>query len=359
MLASSSGGSVRRRSPRATGPPVGPLARAARRARPAGRARPRCAWCRGSTASSSRRATVALARGSHQRAARRPRSPRWAGSPPTSLSDGQPEPAVERGVLDALGHHRAAGLLEPHDELVAVPAACRGRPSASAATRSSGAVPVLGEPLPGRVGSGGRRCVATPAAPARPARRRRGRPGRRRAARPAPRAGRAGCGRAARGAPGRPRRRARRAGATSAPQRRARRRSRLASSTTALEVGRLAGELGVERRSAARRAAGSTNSRRPRQQRVVPGRARARPVAGQLLVALEDLLDDHPRAAGRLAQPPRGSRAGRPARRGGRCAARRRGPRPTSASSTACVAAKTSGSSTRTPTRVSTSKNRR
>ncbi len=29
----------------------------------------------------------------------------------------QPEPAVEGGVLDALGHHRAAGLLEAHDEL--------------------------------------------------------------------------------------------------------------------------------------------------------------------------------------------------------------------------------------------------
>ncbi len=30
---------------------------------------------------------------------------------------GQPGPAVERGVLDALGHHRAAGLLEAHGEL--------------------------------------------------------------------------------------------------------------------------------------------------------------------------------------------------------------------------------------------------
>ena len=32
---------------------------------------------------------------------------------------GQPGPAVERGVLHALGHHRAAGLLEPDHELVA------------------------------------------------------------------------------------------------------------------------------------------------------------------------------------------------------------------------------------------------
>ena len=39
---------------------------------------------------------------------------------------GQPGPAVERGVLHALGHHRAAGLLEPHRELVLPRPAARG-----------------------------------------------------------------------------------------------------------------------------------------------------------------------------------------------------------------------------------------
>ncbi|HVD28628.1 MAG TPA: hypothetical protein VNC79_09030, partial [Mycobacteriales bacterium] len=63
------------------------------------------------------------------------------------------QPAVERGVLDALGHHRAAGLLEPDHELVPV------RAAALVAQRQlhqqvEGALPVLGQPIAGH--SGGR-----------------------------------------------------------------------------------------------------------------------------------------------------------------------------------------------------------
>ena len=41
-----------------------------------------------------------------------------AGSPPTSFKRQQPRVAVERGVLDALGHHRRRRLLEAGDERV-------------------------------------------------------------------------------------------------------------------------------------------------------------------------------------------------------------------------------------------------
>ena len=103
--------------------------------------------------------------------------------------------------------------------------------------------------------------------------------------------------------------------------------SRLASSTTGAEVGRFAGELGVQAPTSGAAPAGSTNSPPTRQQRVVPGGAGARPVVGQLLVALEDLLDHDPGAAGRARPADAGSRAGRPARPGGRSAGRRPCPR--------------------------------
>ena len=235
------------------------------------------------------------------------RSPRWAGSPPTSLSADEPEPAVERGVLDALGHHRAAGLLEPHDELVggAAPSAGCARPSArshdqrrACSCRSLGAARAPGRAR--RPSTHGRGCSA---APARRARRRRGSGPSRRAAR---------LERLGAAAPGRGRAAEvpwQIAAALDEPvdlgvQARARRRSRLASlddrrrspparrCSSVEQVGR-----------AASAPAGSTKQPADAQQGVVAGRAGARPVVGQLLVALEDLLDDDPGAAGRVGQP--------------------------------------------------------
>ena len=65
------------------------------------------------------------------------------GVPAHLVGAGEAEPAVVGGVLDALGHDRPAGLLEPHPEVVgerprcrAAPAAGRG-PSTSATTTSS------------------------------------------------------------------------------------------------------------------------------------------------------------------------------------------------------------------------------
>ena len=97
---------------------VRPVFAALRRARPGGPGRPPGAWCRGST-------SVVMVAG--QRAASRPAAawnsagltPNRSGSPPTSFSAGQPRPPVEGGVLDPLGQHRAGGLAEPHDQLVA------------------------------------------------------------------------------------------------------------------------------------------------------------------------------------------------------------------------------------------------
>ena len=59
------------------------------------------------------------------------------------------------------------------------------------------------------------------------------------------------------------------------------------------------------------------------QQRVVAGGAGAAPVVGQPLLALEDLLDHHPRVTGGVGQPLEVAARGRPGRRGGRCATRR------------------------------------
>ena len=114
----------------------GPLGRAARPARPAGPGRPRRAWCRGWTASSWWRASRGPA-GRRRRGTRPGSTPSRPGSPPTSFSAGQPGPAVERGVLHALGHHRPAGLLEPHGQLARARAARRGRGPSEHAQRAA------------------------------------------------------------------------------------------------------------------------------------------------------------------------------------------------------------------------------
>jgi len=58
------------------------------------------------------------------------------------------EPAIERSVFHTLGHHRTAGLLEAHHELVAV------RPPATLSEREGSdqvqrVLPLLGQPLAG------------------------------------------------------------------------------------------------------------------------------------------------------------------------------------------------------------------
>ena len=90
----------------------------------AGPARPRSAWCRGSRASSSTSASSCSQPLATRRGARRP-TRQVVGVAAHLVERRQPEPAVERGVLDALGHHRPAGLLEPDDELVRRGRRCR------------------------------------------------------------------------------------------------------------------------------------------------------------------------------------------------------------------------------------------
>jgi len=65
------------------------------------------------------------------------------------------------------------------------------------------------------------------------------------------------------------------------------------------EVGRLAGQVGVEIGERGLRR-GVEQDATDLQQRVIAGRARARPVGGKLLVTLEDLLHHDPRARGRF-----------------------------------------------------------
>jgi hypothetical protein len=72
------------------------------------------------------RARCALARGSARREAE------LAGSPPTSFSDTQAVVDVERGVLDALGHHRRGELLELAREVAHLP---RPSPASASAAR--------------------------------------------------------------------------------------------------------------------------------------------------------------------------------------------------------------------------------
>ena len=239
------------------------------------------------------------------------RGPQVGGVAADLVERGQPQPTVERGVLDALGHHRAAGLLEPHDELVAVPA------PAEVAQRQrddevEGAVPVLREPLPGRVGSGGHDAS---------------RLRRRRLARhdvgPVDRDGDEQLDqRLPQAAPGVVAQLevllADRGGDLDQPGH-LRLQPVLDHEPLGLldddvEVGRLAGEPGVEVGQRRRGRRVEQDSADP-EQRVVARGARARPVAGQPLVALQDLLDDHPRPAGRLGQLPQvAARVGQPVR---------------------------------------------
>ena len=98
--------------------------------------------------------------------------------------------------------------------------------------------------------------------------------------------------------------------------------SRLASATTSSSddpVGRGIRPQPVERVGPRRRRQHLLHP----QQRVVAGGAGAAPVLGQPLLALEDLLDDHPGVTGRRRRAARGSRRGRPGRRGGRSGSRR------------------------------------
>ena len=90
-----------------------PFLRRTPTAPPGARAHPRRAWCRGSRWRASRAASAARAadwRDGTRRACRRSAS----GSPPTSLSAMKRLIAIERRVLDALGDHRTAVLLQPH-----------------------------------------------------------------------------------------------------------------------------------------------------------------------------------------------------------------------------------------------------
>ena len=230
----------------------------------------------------------------------------------------QPRVAVEGGVLDALGHHRRRRLLEARDE------------------RRGGALE-------------------------QPARRRASREHLRGPRRDGPTVARCRCGRpAARRA--RARGRSTRSGA-----------SRASRSTSGANVVRRLLELGlvgVLARTAARRRrarptasvsgaspAGSTNSAADVVEELVADRPVDRPVA-QLLAGVEDLLHPHVLDAA-VAQPLEVARRDRPARPGGRSAARRRRPRAPARSASRCVSANTSGSSWRTPARWSMSKKRR
>ena len=105
----------------------------------------------------------------------------------------EPRPAVERGVLHALGRDRAAGLLEPHGQLGP---GRRGPASPAPAAEQHGAQRVEHADAAGWAaarGPGRRRPSAAPPTPPAAPRRAPRRPGRhrwRRPARPAPRAGR-------------------------------------------------------------------------------------------------------------------------------------------------------------------------
>ena len=259
VFASSTGGPVRRPSPRASSETARPHSlRQLGEHGQAGRARPRSASCRASTAWSSRPASRAeLA--AHQSWNSSGVTPRCAGVAADLVERGEPEPAVERGVLDALGHHRAAGLLEAHHELVPV------RAAAAVAERERGdqverVVPLLGQLLVGR-GCGGVSTIRRDGVRRRLARDDVGAVDGERDQQLDERLAQPAAGVVAqlevvvadRGSeldePVPPRR----AG-------RARRPNRLASSTTGCEVARLAGQRRVEVAPAARRRAGSTNN---------------------------------------------------------------------------------------------------
>ncbi len=203
----------------------------------------------------------------------------------------QPVPAVERGVLDALGHHRAPGLLQPDREVAAglVDRAQRRCPRAAAARPSGRGGPrSRSRARPASAAGRARR-------PRRRGARRRGRPSRRRAARRQPR-------RAARGRP---------SGSTSTARRSSRRRSgtstsattcRLDASTTSPRNGwPPAASQANDSAGAVARSTSAAVTALVASYPVVPSQAHA----GQQLVALQDLL--HPDRGARAdpgAQPP-------------------------------------------------------
>ena len=325
------------------------------RARPAGRGRPRerlVSWV-DSVVIGGRASALQLLR-ARRRAAPRAATPMRAGSPPTSLSATQPEPAVERGVLDALGHHRPAGLLEAHDELVPACGPDRSAaPGRRPAGRGRGRAPGRGRrgvssgKLPEGLGRGRlARPRPTPAARARRARRRRGSGRTRRAARPRSRAGRGGCGRAARGRSwqmlGQQVDQPVHLGVQAAlddlalgllDARRPVRRSRRSSS------------LGQRRQRLARRP-GRRTPRRPGAARRSPScpRTASRPAASRPPSRIFSTTTQAPPVA--VGQLGAGSRAGRPGRPGGRSAGRRPTRRRPARAARRGSAAKTSGSST-------------
>ena len=228
---------------------------------------------------------------------------------------GEPEPAVERGVLDALRHHR------------------RRSSAASATTNSSSS----GERSPSSrttrrrsSGSDGAR-LAGPRRSTRPSRARRT-CGRRAARPPPPRARRAGRARGAARTPAR---------TSSAPPRaspRARPRRTCRRSPVSSAYSSVSGSS----------PAGSTKSAVDVVRELVAGRALDRPVRAQRLARLEDLLDPD-RARRRARAAARGTRAGSRARRDGRCAGRRRGRRRRARAPSRASPRRPPGSSTRTP----------
>ena len=228
----------------------------------------------------------------------------------------QPGPPVEGGVLDALGQHRAGGLLEPHDEL-ARPAGrpLAGRCSPSTARPRSAASPrsLRGSRL--RADSTASPMAASAAAAGELARVHVGAVDRERGEHldqhgPGLVLGDAGADAAEQ--PGQPRHLGRqRPGGD-------------------LALGRLGdvrephGGTGSSPAPRVNRAYSAVSASGPGRveeepvdqlERVVPGRARAGPVGRQRLVRLEDLLHHHPGAVGRRREPGQvAARVGQPVR---------------------------------------------
>ncbi len=259
-------------------------------------------------------------------------SPKRPGSPPTSLQRDEARVAVVGGVLDALRHHRARGLLEPCAQLVRRV----GQPRRERVDR----VGQVGTRRPCALDGRGEVRRRRPAGTS-------GRPGTRRAARPVRPAPRSTV-----------RRRGRRAGSPR-PAGSSRPPLRLPAATCSAQL-RTSPVSSRYERVERGSAAGSTKTPHDLGQRVVAGGAVDRPLVGQLLAGLEDLLDEQPRRRRRPARAAgSGSRAGRRDRPGGRPAARRRRRRASSGAICSWVASNTASSSTRSPASDVTAKNRR
>ena len=225
----------------------------------------------------------------------------------------QPRVAVERGVLDALGHDRRRRLLEARHELRAAPARATRRSPASRSTRRSS--------RRGQV------------ADVRAVDRQRGE----RLLEPLD----------ARPQPPQP---------VDVGRERRARLLELGLGRPVAERARVAAQL-LPQRGQRRLAGGIDEQRRDVVEELVADRALDRPVA-QLLAGVEDLLDPHVLGAA-VAQPLEVAGRDRRARRGGRSRSPSTSPSRTSASASRCVSANTSGSSWRTPARWSMSKKRR